>query len=122
METKELAIAFCDRIWNQKDLTALDELAHPDIFFRSPFGTFEGRDAFEQFLKSWFHAFPDLIVTKLEVVTEGNIVAIHWDTHGSHLGEFKGVKPTGKPIAYIGLSLYKIKDNKIHEIWAYSNK
>ena len=63
--------------------------------------------------------FPDLRVDNDIIISENDLVSIQWQAQGTHHGEFKGKKPTGKPVAYSGVTVYRIKDNKIIEYWAY---
>lgn len=110
---------YAQKIWDQKDLSGITKYLHPQIIIHSLLGDFHGHDAMRQVVQAWLTAFPDLKVENQTVITENQRVAIQWKAQGTHLGEFKGRKPTGRKIAYEGVSLYRIENEKIVEYWAY---
>jgi len=52
-----------------------------------------------------------------ETIAEGDRVMVRWTFHGTHLGEFHSLPPTGKPVAYSGINIFRVADGKIAEIW-----
>ena len=121
MQTKIKAIAqeYAHRVWDEKDLRAIDDLLAKALIIHSPLGDYYGPEAMRTVVQSWLTAFPDLAVTNSHIVCENDLVVMQWKAHGTHLGEFKGRKPTGKQIAYPGVTIYQIKQDKIAEYWAY---
>ena len=115
---KNLAEDYAHRIWDKKDLSAVDELLHEKVIIHSPLGDLHGRDAMKKVLQVWFQGFPDLVVENTWVRVEQDTVKIQWNACGTHLGEFKGVPPTGNHVRYSGVTIYRIQDNKIVEYWA----
>jgi steroid delta-isomerase-like uncharacterized protein len=68
-------------------------------------------------LKYFESAFPDHHTTTYdEVVTEDRAV-YRWITRGSHQGEMLGIPPSGAPIELRGMTILRIEDGKIHEVW-----
>lgn len=116
---KSIAEAYADFIWNKKDLTAINKLLDDNVLIHSLLGDFYGKEAMEKVVKAWLTGFPNLVVSNLSVLGEGDLASIHWQAHGTHLGEFKGIKATGKNVSYAGVTLYRIRDGKIIEYWAY---
>lgn len=53
------------------------------------------------------------------IISENDLVSIQWNAKGTHRGEFKGRKPKGKSVSYSGVTIYRIKNGKIVEYWAY---
>ena len=45
--------------------------------------------------EEYYAAFPDLSQEIVELVAEGDAVAVFLLTKGTHKGEFRGVRPTG---------------------------
>lgn len=107
------------RVWNEKDLSVIDELLHPDIVIHSPLGNFYGLESMKKIVAAWFTAYPDLIVKQMAAMSENDLAIIHWEAKGTHKGEFKGRQPTGKKVAYDGVTVYRIREGKIVEYWAY---
>jgi predicted ester cyclase len=73
----------------------------------------------KEVVQAWLKGFPDLRVDNDIIIGENDLVSIQWRANGIHKGEFKGIKHTGKPVAYSGVTVYRIKDGKIIEYWAY---
>ena len=62
-------------------------------------------------------AFPDLHFTVEDEIAEGDKVCVRYRFEGTHAGAFRGVPPTRKRIAYSGILIYRILNNKIAEQW-----
>jgi predicted ester cyclase len=116
---KEIAESYAKRIWDEKDITAIDELLHKNCLIHSSLGDFHGGEFMENVVQVWLTAFPYLSVSNTFVISENDLVAIHWQAKGTHLGYFKGLKPTEKVISYSGITIYRVRENKIIEYWAY---
>ena len=116
---KDIALEYSLRIWDKKDLSAIDELMSSQVVIHSLLGDFYGTEAMKNVVEAWLRAFPDLRVQNQHVVAENNLVMIHWKASGSHLGVFKGVPPTGKTVSYAGATLFEIQNDKIAQYWAY---
>jgi len=58
-------------------------------------------------------AFPDYFVEIMEILAEGDQVAVEWSYRGVHRGVYKGYPPTGKAISGKAISIYRLKDRKI---------
>ena len=65
--------------------------------------------------------YPNLRVTVEGQIAEGDIVVTWWTMRGTHLGEFGGVKSTGKAIELKGVNVQMIRDDRILEQWGGSN-
>ncbi len=64
-------------------------------------------------------AFPDLAVTVLGQVAEGDLVCNHISMTGTHKGVFNGIPATGKAIAVTGNNLMRMRDRRIAETWGF---
>lgn len=73
----------------------------------------------KEVVQAWLKGFPDLSVKNELIIAENDLVSIQWSAKGTHKGEFKGKKPTGKPVSYSGVIVYRIKNSQIVEYWAY---
>lgn len=119
MTGKNIAKEYAHRIWDQQDLNAIHDLLDPGIIIHSSLGDFKGPEAMQKVVYAWLIGFPDLAVTNKAVICEHDLVVIHWQAKGSHNGSFKGIHPTGNSVSYDGVTIYRIKDYKIIEYWAY---
>lgn len=116
---KNIAEEYTDRVWNKRDLSAIEDLLHPEIVIHSLLGDYHGQEAMKKVIDAWLTGFPDLVVKNIATIHKQDLIVIQWQAYGTHQGEFKNIKPTGKSITYEGETVYKIRDNKITEYWAY---
>jgi steroid delta-isomerase-like uncharacterized protein len=68
-----------------------------------------------------FTAFPDVRATIHDQTAEGDKVWTRKTFHGTHLGPFMGVPPTGRKIAVDVMDVFRIEDGKLAEHWGISD-
>ena len=117
-ENENAAIA---RRWHEDvitnhDLTVLDEILAPDAPLDS--ATFTDNPGPRAVLGALLSGFPDVQHTVEAVITEGDLVVIRYRATGTHAGEFQGYAPTGKPVTWTGINIYRIECGRIAEIWS----
>jgi steroid delta-isomerase-like uncharacterized protein len=96
----------------------IDEAVDPDLLFHAPVPNgMTGVQALKQVWVTLLHAFPDLHVAIQDVVAEGDKVVHRNTVTGTHQGEYRGVAPTGKPISYNEIFIFRFADGRIAEIW-----
>jgi predicted ester cyclase len=83
--------------------------------------TYYGIDGVGRWLDQKWAAFGELIVEPELVVARGEMVAVRWTASGISTGEFMDQPATGAPISFSGISMYRIEDVKIAEIWETRN-
>jgi predicted ester cyclase len=66
-------------------------------------------------------AFPDLRLSIEEQVAEGDRVVTRVTFRGTHRGEFAGVAPTGREVAFAGTAVDRLADGKVVEMWHTAN-
>lgn len=116
---KEIAENYATIIWNQKEISAIERLMHKDVLIHSLLGDFRGTQAMKEVVQAWLKGFPDLSVNNDLIISENDLVSIQWCAKGTHKGEFKEKKATGKTVSYSGVTVYRIKNGQIVEYWAY---
>jgi predicted ester cyclase len=115
MTREELTTFFARRQEAYEDLDAATLAADyaPDAVIESPIaGVHDGRAA-EVALRAVFHAFLDIKLTTDELMIDGDRVAQLLSISATHVGEFLGLAPTGKPFHLNAVFLYELKDGKI---------
>ena len=114
-----------DEVLSGHDLAALAEVVSPNILVHPTAMPCEAgyyaKSGVEQWLGEQWSAFPDLTVVDDFTVASGDIVAVRWHARGTSQGDFLGVAPTGRSLDYTGLSMYRIEDGRIAEIWETRN-
>ena len=69
----------------------------------------------KQFVAAAIKAFPDINHHILDIVAEGDKVAVRLNITGTHKGEYQGIPPTGKEVSIDGMDFLAIVDGKIVE-------
>jgi steroid delta-isomerase-like uncharacterized protein len=108
-ENKELVRRYFDERWNHGSLDVCDELLSSSMDIEEQ----------KEFVRAQHAALGDLHLTILDLLAEGDQVAIHWRIDGTHKGDFLGVAATGKPVTFQGIALLRITDGKIADDIAY---
>jgi len=47
------------------------------------------------------------------IFAEGDRVAFRWSIHGTHLGDWLGIPPTGNHVTATGISVYRIAGGRV---------
>jgi steroid delta-isomerase-like uncharacterized protein len=71
----------------------------------------------KRLLAGVINAFPDLHHEIVDMVAEGDKVAVRLNVTGTHKGEFQGIPPTGKELSLDEMGFMTIIDGKITEGW-----
>jgi steroid delta-isomerase-like uncharacterized protein len=107
-----------DRVWNQGDLAAIDELYAADIVRHpAPPGSPAGIEGVRLTIGEFRAAVPDLQYTMEELTVDGDLAALRWSMTGTQEGEVLGTPATGEKMAMSGISMVRIVDGKIAELW-----
>lgn len=118
-ENKAIIRRFFEEFVNKGDESVVDELIAEDIVDRDPQAPNipPGPKGVKQLFADRRLAFPDLSVTVEDLVAEGDKVVHRSTVTGTHKGEFMGIPPTGKPISFGSIAIFRIEDGKIVERW-----
>jgi predicted SnoaL-like aldol condensation-catalyzing enzyme len=85
-----------EELWNQGKEDTIDRLMAPETVVHglpTPDGQpLRGPEAFKPFFHAFRGAFPDLRVTVVRTVAQGDTVAAHCHTTGTHLAHTRGDK------------------------------
>jgi steroid delta-isomerase-like uncharacterized protein len=105
---KDLARRIVEEMWNTRNLDVIDTCYAP-----SP----DGHEATKAFIASYWTAFPDLHITIDNQIAEGNQVATRYTAHGTHLGPFAGIPPTGEQITTVAIETHQFDNEKLVGLW-----
>jgi steroid delta-isomerase-like uncharacterized protein len=105
--------------FNERNLEAEADLLAPGYVAHVPAapGPLEGLEAWRQFTGPFVEAFPDLRLTVEDIMAEGDMVAARVAFDGTHRGEFQGIPPTGKEVAFTSIEVNRVVDGKGEEHW-----
>ncbi|TQM14198.1 ester cyclase [Pseudonocardia kunmingensis] len=107
---------------NTRDLDliaqAIDEVVDPDVLFHAPvpMGA-TGRQAITQVWAVLLQAFPDIRVTVEDMIAEGDEVVFRNTVTGTHLGEYRGLPPTGRSVTYNEIFVVRFANGRVVEVW-----
>ena len=123
--SRAVVTRFIDDVLTGHDLEALAALASPDILVHPAAMPCEagyfGVAGTRRWLEASWDAFRDLAVTDYSTVAQGDIVAVRWSARGTSTGKFLMLPPTGGTVEYGGVSMYRVEDDRIAEIWDTRN-
>jgi steroid delta-isomerase-like uncharacterized protein len=100
------------------------DLAKVDYFFSPQFvnraevpGVPADREGVRIIFGAFKAAFPDLRIVVHDQVAEGDRVVTRKSFHGTHQGDFMGIPPTGKQVAFDVIDILRVEDGKLAEHW-----
>ncbi|MFI0809358.1 ester cyclase [Streptomyces echinatus] len=96
----------------------IDEVVDPEVVFHTPLpmGT-TGLRALKDVWEVLLRAFPDLRVVVEDTVAEGDKVVFRNTVTGTHLGEYRGLPPTGRSVRYSEIFVFRFAAGRIAEVW-----
>jgi steroid delta-isomerase-like uncharacterized protein len=71
----------------------------------------------KQFSTAFTSSFPDLRHEIVDMVAEGDKVAVRLNVTGTHKGELQGIPPTGKKVSFSAMDFITLIDGKVSEEW-----
>jgi steroid delta-isomerase-like uncharacterized protein len=76
-----------------------------------------GAGNLRQSLTFFRNAFPDVVFTVEDTITEGDKVAVKTTFRATHQGPFAGVPASGRAVEVGGCDVFRIRDGKVAEAW-----
>ena len=86
-----------------------------------PGGFTADRNGARNLYKALRTAFPDFHAEIHWQISDGDRVTTFKTCHGTHLGEFWGIAPTGKKIQFEAVDVMRVVDGKISDHWGVAN-
>ena len=107
---------FVDEVITQGNLDAAAQFVWEDVVEQVPLpGQGPGLTGLVDVLRGMREAFPDLVFTVLEQVTEADKVASRFEWTGTHRGPFFGIPATGRTVHVWGFVFDHLVDGRIKE-------
>ena len=105
------------RIAAVDEFIAADAVEHEEL---AP-GVPPGREGVKVFFALLRAAFPDLQVTIDDLIAEGDKVMAYLTLRGTHQGEFLGIPPTGRQVAFRTIDIVRVADGLMVEHWGLTD-
>jgi predicted ester cyclase len=114
MSSDELRWWFEDylEVCNRHDLDGIRQRLAPDVRRAGAPG---GADAWIRDIERLLVAFPDYRWKRITVLVEGDRLAAHLRTRGTHRGTFQDVRATGRHVGVAEFAFYRIVAGRIVE-------
>jgi steroid delta-isomerase-like uncharacterized protein len=119
-DNKALVRRWFEEVWNQGREDTIDEMYTSDgVSFGLGGANTEvrGPAEFKIFFRNLRSAFPDTHVRLLDILAEGNEVAVRFEVQATHTGNGLPFPPTGRAVKFSGMSILEVSDGKLTKGW-----
>jgi steroid delta-isomerase-like uncharacterized protein len=119
---KELFGRLYHSIWNERRMDFIPLVIADTHAITDPTvaGGAVGPSAYRRQVERFLTGLPDLHFEVDDTITEKDNLVVYWTITGTHRGEFLGVPPTNKKVAFSGITINQIRNGQIIEstvIW-----
>jgi predicted ester cyclase len=112
-----MARAWTDHSFTAAPDPAFDDMLADDLRYHSAaFGVIDAAGWLEARVKLEA-AFSGATIEVNETIVDAPFVVTHWTATGTFSGEFMGMPPTGEPVDWDGIGIYRFDCGKIAEAW-----
>jgi serine phosphatase RsbU (regulator of sigma subunit) len=121
-ENKAIFRRYVEEVGNQRNLEREGEIFDRYYVSHQPDGSTveRGPEDIKRIRAAQYEAFPDQRVSIEDQIAEGDKVVTRLTVRGTHLGEFRGMAPTGKEVEINGVSILRFsEEGKVVESWDY---
>ncbi len=120
-KNKAIARRVFDEIFNQNKFEVADEIYAKDFVnhgMHRDIGLKEDQEA----ARGWKAAFPDMKMTVVKMVAEGDFVTVLWTAAGTNTGAGNGLPATGKKAEGRGITIWRVEKGKLKEEWTAADR
>ena len=118
---RALVDRYYEDLWNAGNVAAADEILSSTFTFYPPDAPegLRGRATYKAYVELHRSTFPDLRITVMDVLAEGDRIAVQWAMQGTHHGAFGSVMPTGAGVIVRGMDLVHIAGGRIAALHSF---
>lgn len=126
-ETEHPQAAFARNVlescWVNGDQATLEKAYAPySVLHRAPKHTYSGIESISTHFANWRKAIPQASITVDHICSQplndsDSQIAVRWSVAGQHQGAFSGCDADGKPLYILGVTHWRIIDNRIVAEW-----
>jgi predicted ester cyclase len=111
-----------EEVWNKGRESAIDEMVEPNVIAHglTPDGSpVIGAELFKSFFRTFQSTLSGVHVRVEDTVTQGDLTVARFFVTAKHTGDALGIPPKGNAIHFTGVSIVRLKDDRIAEAWNY---
>ena len=108
---------FVDEVINNRNLTVIDKIIHPNYIYRTPDQELHGRQALRQLFSDYQKGLPDLHVKIDDLVCTDDKAVLLFTLTGTHENDLMGIPATGKQVSINGMTCSRFENGQIIEEW-----
>jgi steroid delta-isomerase-like uncharacterized protein len=102
----------------ERIVKTIDEVFEPDVQISTPLPVeASGALAIKEIFTTLLRAYPDLHIAVDDLIEEGDRVVARQTVTGTHLGEYMGLQPTGRSVAYNEIFVFRYVGGRIAQYW-----
>lgn len=121
-EAKAVVRRNTEKVQGEGDWALFDELFADDFVDHTPQpGVTADKDGVRILYKGLRAAFPDFHADIHWQSVEGDLVTTYKVYHGTHLGPFLGIAPTGRKVQFETVDTMRVRGGKITDHWGVGN-
>lgn len=111
-----------EEVQSRGNFEVFEELFAPDFVDHTPQpGRTPDRDGARELYHVLRTAFPDFHAEIHWQAADGDLVTTYKTYHGTHLGSFLGIAPTGRQIHFETVDAMRVRNGQITEHWGVAN-
>jgi steroid delta-isomerase-like uncharacterized protein len=114
-EDNKAVVRACFDEASKGNFDALDEILTPGYVLHPE--EVRGADGLAEMVARYRSALSGLRVDIEQQFTEGDFVATRYTIRGTHDGDLMGVPPSGKDVAFAGITISRCEDGRLAEEW-----
>ncbi|HVE69481.1 MAG TPA: ester cyclase [Solirubrobacteraceae bacterium] len=114
-DDNQAAVRACFENASRGNYDAFGELLTPDYVLHPD--EVRGADGLREMVARYHSALSDLRVTVDQQFADGEYVATRYTITGRHEGDLMGTAPTGREVAFTGITISRCENGRIAEEW-----
>lgn len=114
-ERNKAVVRACFENASQGKFDALDDIVTADYVLHP--NEVRGADGLKEMVRGYRDALSGLRVAIDHQFTDGDYVATRYTITGTHDGDLMGTPPSGKDVAFTGITISRCEDGRIVEEW-----
>lgn len=116
-DNKTIIRRFYTEVVGKGDLSRLEAFISANYVDHNAEGPERGPGVVRIHVQALRRTFPDFHLQIDEIIGEGDMVATRVSGHGTHKGEWMGIRPTGAVVRLKGINIDRLADDRIVEHW-----